>query len=171
MLAALSFVFIAGSAGALAVTPDSTEISYGSCIEASIDAAGEVDTLTFSASAGDVVIIRMNRTSGELNPYLELFGPDGSSIATAGPIWSTFNRAEILDRVLEMGGTYTLLVRDDDGIQTGDYALSLQCTNDPGNPTPLAYGGLAEGSVAVRRDRDAGRPLPPPFRWPRGARA
>ena len=128
-------------------TGDSTQIQYGTCIQGAIDTAGEIDKYTFVGDSGDVVILRMNRTSGSLNPYLELFAPDSGRLVTASPEPWPYYRAQINDLKLTVGGTYTLLVGDDNSNETGGYALSLQCANRPGNPQAMVYGDLVEDTV------------------------
>jgi len=124
-------------------------LQYGECTENSIDQSLERDSYTFAAQAGDVVLIRVNRTSGSINPYLELLSPTGTRIAAGGPIYP-YERAEILDQTLLTAGLYTLVVRDDNERDTGGYALSLQCTNHPGNAHPITYGSFLSGNVASK---------------------
>ncbi len=58
-----------------------TPIGFGENLSATIDAFGEVDTYTFDAIEGNVVMVRMSTTTG-LDPYFRLYGPDGSLVTT-----------------------------------------------------------------------------------------
>lgn len=60
-----------------------TPINCWQTLTASISATGERDSFTFSASANDGITIRARRTSGNLVPYLELYGPSESLITSA----------------------------------------------------------------------------------------
>ena len=44
-------------------------------------------------------------------------------------------------------GRYTLLVGDSDHTHTGTYNLYLQRTNSPANPSPIAFGETATGTI------------------------
>jgi len=69
---------IARPAFALARTPQTTIISFGSTTTGSINQPGEVDTYTFSAQNGDRILIGMSRVSGDLWQRVRLYGPDGT---------------------------------------------------------------------------------------------
>jgi len=150
-------------------------IAYHDLRDRAISAWQEVDTFTFAGQVGDVVLIRVNRTAGELNPLVRLYRPDGSLLAEAGPLWSAYDRTEILDQALPQGGSYRLCVADDDGLQWGDYAVTLECVNRPTGAETAAYddvrsdtltavpeiklyrfSGLAGDRVILRANRTAG---------------
>ncbi len=102
--------------------PAQTSISCGEVVIESISAAGEQDSYSFTASANDNVTVRANRTSGVLTPYLELRAPNGTLITSAaGKIGVTLADA----------GTYTIVVRDQSNMNTGNYALTWQRLNNP----------------------------------------
>ena len=98
-------------------------IGYDYYGEGSIDVPGEVDVYAFTGSVGDVVIIQMHKTSGDLYPSLELYDPDFQRVAQV----SGSPQATIFDKVLTKPGTYTIYANDSGGDGTGDYWLSLQC--------------------------------------------
>jgi hypothetical protein len=76
---------------------------------------------SFTARANDVVTIRASRTSGYLYPYLELYGPTGALVGTA----SSSPLAQ-LDKTLTETGTYTVVLRDVNNVNTGTYTLTWQ---------------------------------------------
>src|SRR2546429_832552 len=51
---------------------DVRPIAYGQTLQASIDAVAKADAYSFQAQAGDVVRVRMSRSSG-IDPKIELF--------------------------------------------------------------------------------------------------
>ena len=107
-------------------------IAFGTApLTGSIDAAAELDCFTFGAAAGDRVRFDAARTSGTLSFPVEVLRPNGS---TAG-IFCTFNEC-----VLDTAGTYTALIGDSTGSETGGYALGVQRMNDPVGCSPIAFG-------------------------------
>jgi hypothetical protein len=57
-----------------------TVIGSGQVIADSLSIA-EIDVYTFAISAGDNVVLTLTKTSGGLDPYLELFDSSGTRIA------------------------------------------------------------------------------------------
>jgi YD repeat-containing protein len=116
-----------------------TPITCGQVLSGSISTAGELDIYSFTVSANDVVTIRRTKTSGSLNPYLELFNAAGSRIA--GPTTQ-------IDMTFATAGTYTILVRDYNTAATGNYLLSWQRFNSPCAPA-ISCGLAATGSIGT----------------------
>jgi hypothetical protein len=81
-----------------------------------------MDTYTFTASAGDEVLVRMTTDDGDLRPGIRVYGPDGAQLCEASGISS----AEIAGCTLEGGGTYAILAFDTAARRTGAYYLYLQ---------------------------------------------
>ena len=57
-------------------TVGATPLGFGETVSGSIDLPDELDTYTFSADAGDEVLIRADKTSGDLSPHVRLYAPD-----------------------------------------------------------------------------------------------
>ena len=70
---------------------------------------------SFTASAGDKVTIRANKTSGTLYPYLELYVSGNATPVAKG--------LRIIDQSLDIAGQYTIIIRDQYNNYTGNYAL------------------------------------------------
>ena len=68
----------------------------------------EMDTYTFTASAGDKVLVRMSKSSGDLWPEIRVYSPDGTKLCEA---YSSAT-AEIASCTLTSTGTYTILAYD-----------------------------------------------------------
>src|SRR5205807_835225 len=95
-------------------------IAYGQTLEASIDAVAEMDAYSFQAQAGDMVRVRMSRSSG-IDPKIELFDAQGRSVTNI----TAFADA-VLDVPLASSGTYYFLLSDLNGDETGAYGVSLE---------------------------------------------
>ena len=93
---------------------------------------GQIDTFTFTGTGGDQADLRLAQRSGSYSPLAELYDSSGNRLATSS--------GAQLKTKLAANGTYTLLVRDFAGVNTGSYRVSLQddtnaCTvNDTESP-------------------------------------
>ena len=99
-----------------------TSLSYGQTVSGTIAMPAEMDTYTFTAGAGDTVVIGMSRVSGDLWQEIRLYDADGNLLnEDSGPV-----HAEVT-QPLVLAGSYTILVGDGfDGTLTGDYNINLQ---------------------------------------------
>ncbi len=124
---------------------NATPIAYGNTIASGISKAGEIDTYTFTAAAGDLAIVRLTETSPYfLEPLIELFTPTGDSLISDNDIGQA-----AINKSLPEGGRYTILVSDYyPGDDIGDYGLFLQRAFNPGNSTALAYGNTITSSIS-----------------------
>ena len=118
---------------------NATPIGCGQVLSGSLSVACRIDAYTFSASANDIVTIRAKKTSGALSPYMELYNPSGSRIA--GPTTQ-------INMTLSAAGSYTLLMRDQTYLNTGDYLLTWQRFNNP-CASPINCGGVAAASIGT----------------------
>jgi hypothetical protein len=134
-----------GSPLAITSTDEGGALTNGTTYLATID-TGDIDAWTFTASAGDSIIVRMGELgSGTLKPQLRLYGPDGvlldsSSAATA---------AEVTVRATN-SGTFLVVVGDltSGWAGTGNYRLSLAKTGSPLSISPTDEGGpLVNGTT------------------------
>jgi len=125
-------------------------IGCGQLMTGSISAAGEKDSYTFTASAGDIMTIRASKTSGNyLNMNIELYGPIGALVG------STYNATVAqLNRTLTEAGTYTVVVRDYYNVNTGAYTLTWQRLNGPCGATALVCGQVVVASIGVAGELD-----------------
>lgn len=97
----------------------STPIQPGETKTGNIAAANQVDTYQFSAQSGESVTILME-SSSSVRTILELHGPDGSVLTTAGGnAFSAYVQAFRLTQT----GTYLILCRS--YAFTGNYAVTL----------------------------------------------
>lgn len=127
-------------------------ITSGHTLSGSIAEAGEIDTYEFTASAGQSVMIRVSKASGNLWPRVVLNAPDPAVLSDLyDPTSVTINY-----RALPQSGTHTIRVRDGfSGTYTGDYRITL--IKNPGNLTSpsdpdggaITEGVTASGSIAL----------------------
>lgn len=105
------------------------KIDFGIITTGSITSPQGINTYTFSGEAGDSIVIRISKTSGNLWPRITLYGPSGKELNLSyGPADS-----EIVVKLTSAG---TNKIRVDDGFQgkfTGNYTLFVQRVNNPGN--------------------------------------
>ncbi len=126
-------------------------IGCGQLMTGSISAAGERDSYTFTASAGDVMTIRARQTSGNyLYPNIELYGPTGVLV---GSTYST--TLAQMNKTLTEAGTYTVVVRDYNNVNTGTYTLTWQRLNGPCGATALVCGQVVVTSLGVAGELDS----------------
>jgi uncharacterized repeat protein (TIGR01451 family) len=99
-------------------------ISLGQTLAGSVNPANDRDHYFFNGVAGQRVNIRMNRTSGTVDPYLEFFDPNGNRVAFNNNGGGGVN-ALISGYTLQQTGRYLILARGANAA-TGNYTLSLE---------------------------------------------
>jgi hypothetical protein len=133
------------------------DTSIGSVVEGSLS---EEDGRTASGAPADAwrfvgrrgQRIRIDMTSGDFDTLVELFGPDGSSLASdddGGPE-GTDSRLII---TLPADGTYVIEARAF-ASATGHYRLSLEEMEPERPPEPLAFGASLQGEIDDGDSRD-----------------
>ncbi len=129
------------------------EIAIGDVVSGEIAVAGEVDRYTFQGAQGQVVSIALDRTddSAPLDPLVELFGPDGTSLAASDDDGGNLNSL-ISGFTLPVDGVYTIAARSWGNQYTGPYMLSL--TEGAAAPPPAAPLGVPpqQGLPSVGRE-------------------
>ena len=95
---------------------------------------------SFTASANDKVTIRPTKTSGTFTPYLELYGPTGTLVG---------NGTGQLDKTLTSSGIHTIMVRDQNSINTGGFLLTWLKVVNPCNAVPITCGQILQGFLSV----------------------
>jgi hypothetical protein len=127
--------------------PGATDaIAFGQTKPATISAPGEIDTYSFSAAAQDTVVVRMGSATSGFTPHIRVYGSDGVKLCEV----YTYNPAISTSAcLLPSDGTYTLLVNDYNGADTGSYGLSLQRVNSPDQAQQLVFGQLKTADLTV----------------------
>jgi hypothetical protein len=106
---------------------------------------------TFVANAGDVILVRASRETGDLWPRIQLRGPSGGLLQDEhSPV-----HVEYTVKV-PTGGTHRIQVSDgfdEEGV--GTYRLYLQRLNGAGASIALSFGHTAGGMIAQAAEMDA----------------
>jgi hypothetical protein len=126
----------------------STAISCGETKNGTIDFASQQTAYTFSAAAGDRVIVSTYGYSGTLFTVAETYDPSGSLLATT-PINGKTNAIAIA-----ASGTYTILLRDSANFRTGSYGINLQFTNGKCGAS-ISCGETKSGTISIASQQNA----------------
>lgn len=103
---------------------DNRWISFGGTLEGTISPNNDEDWYYFSGSSGRSVSIRMNKLDSSLDPYLELYNPNGVKVAYNDD--GGGDRNSWIVYTLPVGGTYRIKARSYQLASSGRYRLSLQ---------------------------------------------
>ena len=118
---------------------DADDIVAGQYKTADI-ATGDMDVYSYQAKAGDVLTIFVGVANGNLDPQVELQGPDGAVVSTE---WGS--SSAVIEAVkVTATGTYLILVRDHYGQYAGAYGLTV-ITNPGPNPGDEDAGNIIAG--------------------------
>lgn len=108
---------------------------------------------TFQAEQGDILTISMVRSSGTLDPYLQVVDSDRFEIAKNDDHSRDSRNARIDGLIIERTGPYIIVAtRYDDS--SGSFVLSIEETADSGMgstrlaPLPIQYGGSRSGTLS-----------------------
>ena len=113
---------------------------------------GAMSTYTFTGTAGAALFLRMARASGTVAPWLRLYGAGTLVCGGGGQYLSAY---DLTSCVLPTSGTYTLLVHDATGSETGSYGLTLQRFAQPFGATALALASTQYGALLGAGEVDA----------------
>lgn len=130
----------------------SATLTFGGAVQCTLVAAAEIDQFSFTAEAGDILIIRTSRTSGNIQPRMRLRDSQGTLIRE---VFSYSITAEMAGVELAAGDTYTLSVDDRQSTGTGAYAVSLQRLNGPVGSAELPFGTTQPATLLVGSEMDA----------------
>jgi hypothetical protein len=131
-----------------------TSIAFGQTSAGSITTPAQMGTFTFTATAGDKVLVRASRPTGSLWPGVRIYGPDGTRLCIKDSTDSV--SAEIGSCSLFSTGTHTILVYDkENGTHTGSYGLYLQRLNNPGNTISIDHGQMLTGTISTAAEMDS----------------
>lgn len=126
--------------------PASNILTNGATQTGAIIAGGLTNVWSFTASAGEAVVVRAGEISqtGTFTPRLRLFGPNGAQLAVA----SGASAVEVAVN-LTNSGTFSLAV-DNASTGTGTFRLSLAKTGSPLSIAANDEGGaLTNGTVQI----------------------
>jgi len=108
-----------------------------------ISSAGEADVWTFTATAGDSIVVRVGEVfSTGFAPKLQLLSPSSTVLAVS----TTTVSAEIAVKATN-SGTFSVVVSDNSGLLTNAYRLTLAKTGSPVLVSPGDEGGPLTNGV------------------------
>ena len=102
---------------------------------------GDIDTYTFTAEAGQMVLFRMAKTNetDSLRPAMRLYNPSGGAAIST---WKTGDQVTGFEYQVEESGTYTLAVCDKDMTGTGSYKIYFAHMPDSNELETLTNDGI-----------------------------
>ncbi len=117
--------------------PAQSTLTNGWTTPGNIASPGQTDTWTFSANAGDAIVLRVGKilTNG-FAPKLQLQTP--ASVIQATAVGSAVAEVAV---TATNSGTFSVIVSDNAGTQTNEYRLTLAKTGDPVFVSPGDEGG------------------------------
>jgi hypothetical protein len=131
-----------------------TALSFGGgSTAAAIGAAGELDCYSFTGAIGDRIRLRTVETSSS-PPFLatqEVLRPDGTAVC---PATSTQDTSCDIDAA----GIHRIVVADNNGPNTGGYAIAIERLNNPPTCPALTFGAApVAGTIAAAGEIDCFR--------------
>ena len=109
----------------------------------SITAAVEMDCFRHDANAGQRWRIRVVETAGAAGLWHEVVRPDGTTVCA-------LNSGTDSTCLLDANGEFRILVRDDNGLETGNYRIVLEKFPNPTGCGTVVVGGAVEtGAVSL----------------------
>ncbi len=122
----------------------------------SIATAAQSNSYTFTANANDVVTFTATTTSGSLSPKVCLYGTTGTQLSCVEDLsfgscngGATVEMPPIMLPTTPPSGTYTVILSDCVGTNTGNYAFYGQRTNNPSGAANLPFGGTEAGTITL----------------------
>lgn len=113
-------------------------IAFGQTTNGTINPNSDRDTYYFSGTSGRVISIQLNKTSGALDPYLELWSPSGVKLKVNDDGGGSTN--SLLVHTLPSNGTYRIIARSWNTSSSGTYSIKLESVTGSGGSSNLARG-------------------------------
>ena len=122
---------------------NATPIGFGETAAGSLAEAADTRAYTFTATAGDQILLRLGELASGLYPQLRIFGPTGEAISHgSGNPLCEIDPCEIADT-----GVHTVLAMDNPGTNPGEFRLHVQRLNAPGLAIPVIYTTVREDAL------------------------
>ncbi len=141
-------------------------LSVGATATGAITDADFAVDYALTLEAGQVVTVTMQRTGGNLDPFLLLLGPEGQELASNDDaevqVGDTPLNAQIAGFVAPAAGTYTIRATrylQESGGSTGPFQLAVEsgaAAPTPGGPGPVTGDGVQDGGMVALGDTVTG---------------
>jgi hypothetical protein len=118
-------------------------VDFGEVTAGNISVPTDSNAYSFCGTAGDIIRLDISKTSGNINPQVDIYRSDGSEICSQYTIGNAFTMVCTLDRT----GTYTILVSDRSLDATGGYVTYMQRLNNPVKTVPVNFAEVVTGST------------------------
>ena len=126
-------------------------ISYGQTQAGAVEYRAQTRSHLLTASAGDVILVRVAELATSLVPGLRIYDASGALLESV----SNGVVIDLAEVTLPSAGVYTLLVLDVPGTHVGGYNIHVQRLNGPAGATALPVGATLGGSLAQAGESDA----------------
>ena len=146
------FTHMAHAAAPNALEPCASSIAPGTTMTCAISTAAEVDSITLTGTSGEIYLLRVAITAGDMRPLVRVHAPDGTKICEVASSYAP--GAEIARCVLPQDGTFTVLAADASAVKTGSYNLYLQRLTGPVGATALAVGATHTATIQAGSEGD-----------------
>ncbi len=121
-----------------------TPIVYGQTMVGTISTPASINKYSFTAQAGDKVVIPFAETIGDgfFETRVRIFDSSGTMVADANAISSG-----VLGYTISIAGTYFIWISDQGVDRAGSYEFTLQRSNNPANVTAINMGDTKSDSI------------------------
>ncbi len=123
-----------------------TALPIGATLDGALVLAAESDAYSVTATAGDILLLRLVEAVAPLEPQLRIYSPAGVLLHGT---WD-YSLAEITTGALPVTGTYTVLVTTYPGLDAGAYSLHAQNLKNPVGAVAIAYGQVQGDALTAR---------------------
>ncbi len=141
---------------------ESTPIAIGQTVTGTLDNTRYTASYVMALQGGQAVTISLERLSGDLDPYLILYGPDGTEVAANDDAEVPFGGIPVNARIdrftAPVMGEYTIVATRfavENGSSSGEYRLSV---TEPAPLTAVGPGTIRVGDTVEDTITDA-RPV------------
>ena len=116
-------------------------------VQGTIATSGQECVYTFEGTSGDFVVLTMERLDGDLDPFVELYGPDGSWLASNDDVVSGNLNSQLV-YALEQSGTYQVVAKSF-GSQVGSFTVKMEQGQSPWalSIVPWCSGNISDGET------------------------
>ena len=130
-------------------SPAAVPIDYNQVVDDEINNIGDVDLLFFSGEAGDTISVRISNLSGGARACFRVYAPDGEPFDLG--VCANNSRVYLLEKT----GRHAIVVTEDDGNSTVEYALGLTCVSGvcPNADLPAVSGCIARSGAPLEGRR------------------
>ena len=125
-----------------------TTVLFGPAQTGTISSAAQSNTYNVNANEDDVFDFTVVTTSGGISPKIRIYDPNGALLSQAWNGYCSGSTLEMNTVTLPFTGVYSMLIGDCSDVNTGNYEIYGQSTNNPFGPGPVLWGQTQTGNIA-----------------------